>query len=174
MPSDFAHTPDYISIGRIGKSYGVHGWVHVHSSCDPADNILLYTQWMVKKKSEWVSLNVTDCKRHHTGFIAKLEAIHSPEQAKSWANKEIAIEAKQLPTLDQGEFYRHDLIGLQVTTTEDDVLGTVVEIIETGANDVFVIEGQSRHLIPYIDSAVIQIDPDNQSIIVDWDPSYDE
>ena len=85
----------------------------------------------------------------------------------------IAIEASQLPDLGNNEYYQKDLIGLTAKTTQGRILGNVVEILETGANDVFVIEGNGRHLIPYIDSAIIRIDLAERLMVVEWELTND-
>jgi len=173
MSSHASHLPQKVIIGRIGKTFGVHGWLHIHSFCEPPENITQYPQWQLGKQHRWHTRTVTDCKPHQNGYIAKFEHIDSPEEAKTWVNADIAIEASQLPDLGNNEYYQKDLIGLTAKTTQGRILGNVVEILETGANDVFVIEGNGRHLIPYIDSAIIRIDLAERLIVVEWELTND-
>ena len=75
--------------------------------------------------------------------------------------------------MQTGEYYWMDLIGLSVETQQGDLLGTIKQIMETGANDVLVVHGDRERLIPYIQDRVIkQIDLDNGLMTVDWDADF--
>jgi 16S rRNA processing protein RimM len=79
-----------------------------------------------------------------------------------------------LPTASSGEFYWADLLGLKVVNKEQDELGRVVRIIETGANDVLVVQcdDQPEILIPFIADAVVKVDVAAGVIAVDWGRDY--
>lgn len=87
---------------------------------------------------------------------------------------DIAIYRDQLPPLPDGEFYWCDLIGLDVINRAGVALGKVIEIQETGANDVLVVQqGQQSILIPFVIGAVVQeVDMEQGHMQVDWDPEY--
>jgi 16S rRNA processing protein RimM len=71
----------------------------------------------------------------------------------------LEIPESELAALPEGEYYRHQLIGLQVRDAEDQVLGTLEEILDTGANDVYVVRGETmEYLIPAIDTVVRSVD----------------
>lgn len=162
-------SPDMVIIGRIGKTHGVHGALNVHSFCEPVNNICLFSEWTLSNQRSTTAIKVLSCRPHKKGFIAKLEGINSPEDAQQWVNFEISVHASKLPALVDNQFYRRDLIGLAVTNQTQQNLGNITEVIETGANDVFVVEGATRELIPYIDSVVIDIDMKNKVVFVNWD-----
>ncbi len=87
---------------------------------------------------------------------------------------DIAIYRDQLPPLPDGEFYWCDLIGLDVINRAGVALGKVIEVQETGANDVLVVQqGQQNILIPFVIGAVVQeVDMEQGHMQVDWDPEY--
>jgi 16S rRNA processing protein RimM len=86
---------------------------------------------------------------------------------------EIGVYRSQLPAPDTDEYYWSDLVGLQVLTTQDKLLGVVDHLIETGANDVLVIHGERECLVPFIRHQVIKsVDLDAGVIRVDWDPDF--
>ena len=93
---------------------------------------------------------------------------------------EIIVAENVLPELPEGEFYWRDLIGMVVVTTKGYNLGTVSELMETGANDVLVVKanpndgfGQKERLIPYLaDQVVISVSAETKQICVDWDPGF--
>ena len=77
-----------------------------------------------------------------------------------------------MPDTEEG-YYWVDLIGLEVVTTEEVMLGTVQSMMETGANDVLVVNGDRERLIPWIEGDVVQtVDLEKGSIVVDWDPEF--
>ena len=86
---------------------------------------------------------------------------------------DIAIRREQLPELTTGEFYQADLIGMAVMDMEGKRLGKLMEIEETGANDVMVIEGEQRLLVPVVTGEIIKyVDLDKGIIQIDWNPEY--
>jgi len=104
------------------------------------------------------------------GLIAQLEGVEDRDQARALLDADIAIERSQLVDASPGEYYWHDLIGLDVCNQQNEILGQVKELLETGANDVLVVEGKHRILIPFINECyVLEIDLENSIIRVDWD-----
>ena len=87
----------------------------------------------------------------------------------------ILVKQSDLPSLPEGEFYWQQLIGLSVSN-ESGLIGEILSILETGANDVLVCknaeEGGADVLIPYIDEVVLEVDLEQGSMLVDWDKSY--
>jgi 16S rRNA processing protein RimM len=77
-----------------------------------------------------------------------------------------------LPELANNEFYWNDLIGFEVVTLSNVLLGKLETFIETGANDVMVVEGDKQRLLPYTPSVVKKVDVKQQQIIVDWDENF--
>ena len=79
----------------------------------------------------------------------------------------------QLPEPEEDEYYWTDLIGLTVNTLEGVKLGQVLRLIETGSNDVLVVNGERERLIPLLwDNVVIRVEIEKGIIVVDWDPDF--
>ncbi len=162
-----------VIVGRIGKAYGIKGWVNLHSFTQPIENILDYQPWLMNYKGTWQAIEVETCKAHGKGFVAKFAMINSPEAAKAYVNLELAVTREQLPELTEEEVYWHDLLGLTVVNKDNVELGVVRKMLETGANDVLVVQGEKEHLIPcLLKQFVLEIDLTNNRIIVDWDPEF--
>ena len=86
---------------------------------------------------------------------------------------EIGIRPDQLPLTASGEYYWRDLQGMKVVTANGELLGTVDHLIETGANDVLVVDGDRERLIPFVlDKVVMSVDLDKAEIQVDWDKDF--
>ncbi len=163
-------TPSKIAVGRLGRPYGVLGWMHIQSFTNPASNILQYTHWQIQRQGQWEKLVVEACKKHGNGFIAKISTIHSPEFARHYTNEELYIERTELPPLPEDEVYLADLMGCEVINQHQTSLGFVEDILATGSNDVILAVNpqKKRTLIPYLDEVVLSIDLTEKKIHVCW------
>jgi 16S rRNA processing protein RimM len=163
----------FIRIGKVGSTYGVHGWLRVHTYTDLDTNILKYKPWYLSNNNQqWDMVTLEDGRVHSGSIIVKLAGFNTPEQSRLLAGKIIAIHRSQLPPLNQGEYYWSDLEGLTVINKNGVILGTVSYLIETGANDVLVIKdpGNKEQAIPYLPGKVIiNVDLTAQQIHVDWE-----
>lgn len=172
------HADDMIVLGHISGLFGVQGWVKVYSHTEPRDNILRYSPWYLLIEGEWRPYPVAQGKQHGKTLIARLGSCADRDSAAALVGKEIAVSRAQLPALDEGDYYWRDLLGLQVINLGEQDLGQVTNLMETGANDVLVVESQQdgeRHerLIPFIRKQVIKnVDLEQGVIRVDWDPDY--
>ena len=159
-----------IIVGKLGKPFGVKGWLKLYSYTEPTANILHYQPWLVRQQGQWQYLSLEDAQQQGTAIVVKLPQIASPEQAALWTNSEVGIERDQLPPLVKGEYYWSDFEGLTVLTTHGETLGRVQRLFSTGANDVLVVKGSLEHLIPYVPEHIIKhIDLSKRHIIVDWE-----
>ena len=161
-------------VGKIGGVYGVKGWLKIFSFTRPSKNIFSYSPWQLKIDDVYQNINFEEFRKHGKNFLVKFSGIDNPNDAGRYINCEIAITEEQLPRLNDGEYYWRDLIAIKVINQNGDLLGKVTEIIETGANDVFVItnknKGQHKILIPYVMGLFIRdIDLTTQTMNVDWE-----
>ncbi|WP_174627102.1 ribosome maturation factor RimM [Candidatus Methylobacter favarea] len=162
-----------INVGRISGVFGVKGWVKVFSFTDPRENILIYSPWLLKKGSEIRLADIVNGKPQGKAIIAQLEGVNDRDQAASFIGWDVFIRHEQLPEAADGEYYWSDLIGLKVETIEGDQLGIVDSLLETGANDVIIVQGERERVIPFIQGqTIINIDVEAGRIIVDWDPAF--
>jgi 16S rRNA processing protein RimM len=164
----------FITVGTIGRPYGIHGWLKINSYTEPYTNILSYCPWYIFDGHSWQNTSVDDCKLHGKHIIAHFLDCDTPEQAKYLVNHQIGIKHAQLPKLSENEYYWTDLINLQVYNHHQQFLGTVDRLFATGANDVLVIKNAKReYLIPYVlTHIIINIDLVNKLIVVQWEEDY--
>lgn len=163
----------WVVIGRFGRPHGIKGFVTVHSFTEPRDNILRYTDWHVFLNYQWQPVKLLAVETHSKAIIAQVEGYPERELVTRLTNAEIAVQQDQLAELDPGEYYWHQLIGMNVLNQKGESFGTVVEILPTGANDVLVVQGEKRHLIPYLPGQfIIEIDNSQRVITVDWDLDF--
>lgn len=162
-----------VVVGRIAALYGVRGWVKVFSHTDPRDNILRYQPWMVNFNGAWQTLEHVEGRIHQQGIVARLDGYDDRDAATALLGCDIAVRPEQLARLSPGEYYWSELIGLKVITTEGVELGVVEKLLETGSNDVLVVQGERERLLPYLPgSVVIDVDKSAGVLRVDWDPEF--
>lgn len=167
------HSKQLVPVGRISGLYGVNGWVKVFSYTDPRDNIVHYSPWYLNRADGLAALEVVAGRRHGKGVIVKLAGCDDRDAAAQLVGLDIGVYRDQLPAPERGEFYWVDLIGMVVRTTDGQELGRVNHLIETGSNDVLVVDGDRERLIPFIQGSVIRsVDPGQGLIEVDWDPGF--
>jgi 16S rRNA processing protein RimM len=162
---------NFIVVGKIGSTYGVHGWLKIQVYTEFKADLLDYQPWYLQGlNDQWDPIQIEDGKLYGKGIIAKLPGIHSPEEARLLTGKTIAIARSQLAALNENEYYWSDLIGLTVIDQKGETLGKVIYLMETGSNDVLVVKGEKEHAIPFLLGKVItNIDLAKQEIRVDWE-----
>lgn len=160
-----------VGLGYISGVHGLKGWVKVFSYTDPREAIGDYPKWWLEGLEDAVT--VTTARRQGKTVVAALKGINNPEQAAGLVGKAISVPRAKLPPVDEQTYYWVDLIGLAVSNTDGQKLGTVDKMIETGANDVMVVAGDRERLIPFvIGHYVTQVDLQAGCIEVDWDPDF--
>jgi len=158
----------FITLGYIGGVFGIKGWVKVFSYTRPKSGILDYPLWYINKRP----VKVLAGHPQGQGIVAQLEGLTDRNQAALLTKQTIQIKDEQLADLDNETFYWSELLDLDVFNIDGVLFGQVKELMETGANDVMLVEdknGKHKRLIPWVWDIVIQsVDLEQQKIIVDW------
>ena len=162
-----------VILGHISGLFGVRGWVKIHSDTSPRENILSYKEWMLSQNGIGKSVRIRQGKRQGKGGIVQLEGFEDRTAAEVLIGAEISIQMDQLKPLEVNEYYWSDLMGCQVMNQQQESLGEVVTMMETGANDVMVVKRQgSEQLIPFIEPWLLDVDIEKQCITVDWEADF--
>lgn len=172
---------DPVAVGRITGVYGIKGWVKIHSSTAPLENIFDYQPWWIQARAGWQALKIVEQRRQGRGLVARIAGIDDRDQAQEICQQDILVSRSQFSNLSPGEFYWSELLGLAVYSRLGDTrvrLGKVAGFMETGANDVLVVRGDAtscdrrERLIPYADQYVLHTDLAGGEMIVAWDPAF--
>jgi 16S rRNA processing protein RimM len=164
-------TEKIVLLGHISGVHGVKGWVKIHSLTDPREAIFQYQPWLLGESHE--EIRFSEGKKHGSRLIALLEDINDREAAEGLVNRSIAVHRDQFPETEAGEFYWTDLVGLRVELEDGTVLGTLENLLATGAHDVMVVKGEKQRLIPFVQGQYVkQVDLESGLIVVDWDLDY--
>jgi 16S rRNA processing protein RimM len=156
-------------LGHISGVHGLKGWVKVHSFTDPRDAIFDYRPWWLGDRRQ--AVEIERGQPHGKTLIALLPGVTSEGEARALVGQEIRVPREALPESEAGHWYWADLIGLQVRNREGTPLGTVKRMLETGANDVMVLQGDRERLIPFVTGQVVErVDLEGGEIEVNWHP----
>ncbi|MCI0653535.1 MAG: ribosome maturation factor RimM [Methylococcaceae bacterium] len=162
-----------IKLGVISGVYGIKGWIKVYSYTNPRDNILRFPSWLLGSDAELKRFSVEEGLWHGKTAVAKLAGIETRDEATRLVGRGIFIERAALPELPESEYYWADLVGLDVFTEAGVSLGLVEDLIETGANDVLVVQGDRERLIPFVQKEIVKsVDLDRRRMVVAWDPDF--
>ncbi|OYV28822.1 MAG: hypothetical protein B7Z82_01770 [Halothiobacillus sp. 20-54-6] len=171
-----------VVVGTFGRAFGIKGWCWVTSYTRPIDGITQYREWFVVPQGgaaglQGLWMKVATFASQSNGIVAKLQGVDNRTQAEALTGAQILVPVQAFPKPAEGEYYWRDLVGCQVVHVSGQLFGVVQELIETGANDVLVVQstdGEKRErLIPFIpDTVLIAIDLTRRVITVDWDPEF--
>jgi len=163
-----------VVMGKVVGAQGIQGWVKVQTFTEYLDGLLDYSTWYVGNEQEWRPLEVLEANVHGGKvLIAKLQGIVDRTAAEKCKGLLIAVPRDSLPEQPEGEYYWSDLVGLSVENLAGEKFGNVDSLLETGANDVLVVKGESgEKLIPFIDSVIKHVSLKDKTIRVDWLADY--
>lgn len=163
-----------VIMGRIAAAHGIRGWIKIQPFTEYLDSLLDYrTWWIGPEHGPWREVRVQECEVHGKTLVAQLPDCPDRNAAEKLKGLLIAVPRSSLPEQEEGEYYWSDLIGLAVVNEAGEQLGTVANLLETGANEVLSVQGGSGEiLIPFVASAIRQVDLKNKTIRVDWSAEY--
>ncbi len=161
----------FVPLGYISGVHGIRGWVKVHSWTDPREAILDYQPWLLGEAHEPVQIRAG--RKAGKTIIAALPGVEDRDQAGALVDQEIAVRRSQLPGLQDDEYYWADLVGLEVVTSSGRSLGRITRMMETGAHDVMIVDGDRQRLIPFVPGQYVKrVDLDDGCVEVEWDPDF--
>jgi len=160
--------PEFLAVGKLGKTHGLQGEMWMNLLTDFPERLIAGKQIFLGPRH--FPCVIRTFKNYDKRSLISFEGIHTPEETLEMRNQFIYVRAAQLPELTEGDYYHHELIGMKVFDEKRQLIGTLVEIIETGANDVYVIrskeEGEREILVPAIDDVVLHVEPEDRTMVV--------
>jgi len=168
---------DFILIATIGRSKGLKGEFFINSLCNPKENLINYSNFLIGNSKDPIKLEYI--KNLNSKLISKISSINDIDSIKELTNKELFIHKSELPKLPEDEIYWHDLIGMKVINMIKEDLGIIDEVNNYGSSDILkVIPSESSidnelRLIPYVkDKYINSISIEKNQINVDWAKDY--
>jgi len=156
--SPSAGEPALLVVGKIRRPHGVGGEALVEIYTDFPERLAPKTLIFVGAAHQ--PLTIRKRRPHKDGLLLAFEDITTPEQVGLLRNLMISIPAADRPPLPEGEYYHHQILGLSVVDEDGQELGKLAEILETGANDVYVVtrDDGTELLLPAISDVLLDVD----------------
>lgn len=149
--------PEYLVIGFLRRPHGVKGEIIMDVHTDFPER--LKTGMTVFVGDDYQPMVIASRRPHGSGMLVRFRGIKSPEEAGLYRNTWVYVPTANRPQLPEGEYYHHQLVGLAVVTEEGRELGVLADILETGANDVYVVRDADGNetLLPAIPSVILEV-----------------
>jgi len=176
---------DAIEVGRIADAWGVKGWFKVLSHSANPEALFASKSWYLLPSEKGLKafdgcalLRVKEAKEHSASVVANAQDVLDRDAAEALRGSRIFVSRASFPAAADDEYYWVDLIGLDVINRQDEALGTVKELLSTGAQTVLVLEhpGQDgkpqERMIPFVSAYVDDVDLKARRIRVDWQLDY--
>jgi 16S rRNA processing protein RimM len=150
--------PIFLAVGRLGRPYGLHGEIYLHILTDFPER--LKSGVTVFVGPDYQTMEIANARLLQNKLRIFLKGIADRDQASKLSSQMVFVRTLDIPPLPEGEYYYHQLIGLQVVTEQGLELGKIEEIIATGANDVYVVRSVEggEVLVPAIDEVIRSVD----------------
>ena len=156
-----------LEVGQIVNTYGIKGFVKVVPLVDNNNQFKSFKTLYIQEKKSLKELHIEEVKFSKNLVLLKFKSVDTIEQAEGLRN--VYLQAKRSDIkLEKGAYFIVDLIGLEVYTEEGNLLGILKEVLQPGANDVYVVENEEKKqiLLPVIPDVVKEVDIDGKKVIV--------
>lgn len=157
----------YLAIGKVIRAHGVRGEISVTVLTEFPERFAS-TEWVyLGNEFEADPYQLEGYRWHKRKVLLKLAGVTDRTQAEQLKGQFVQIPLENAMPLPEGSYYLYQLLGLEVVTTDGNVLGPIVDIIETGANDVYVVDNEQRQiLLPAIPDVVQSVDLEEGRMLI--------
>jgi len=175
---------DAIEVGRIADAWGIKGWFKVLPYSADSEALFSSKCWFLmpsekgaKTFSGVAKLAIVEAKIHSNTVVASARAVDDRTAAEALRGSRIFVSRSSFPTVAKDEYYWVDLIGLEVVNREGVALGTVKELLSTGAQTVLVMDYEQtgkthERMIPFVAIYIDDVDLTARRILVDWQVDF--
>ena len=154
---------DLIKIAKIVSAHGLNGEVKIFPYTDDLNGFKEYKKIYVDGEE----LEIISQKIASKFIVLKLKGFDYIDDVKRLIDKDAFIDKAQMPSLNEGEYYIHELIAMEVYSEANEFIGTVKDVMETGANHVLVVDHDGKEaLIPFVKAFIKELDLKNKKIKV--------
>lgn len=157
-----------LRVGVISSTHGVRGEVKVYPTTSDVNRFKDLKKVVLDTGREYLNLEISGVKFFKNQVILKFKGIDNINDIEKYKGKDLLVNREDAVPLEENENYVADLIGLTVVTEDGETLGELTEVMETGANDVYVIgtEDGRELLIPAIRDCILDVDLENEVMTV--------
>jgi 16S rRNA processing protein RimM len=150
--------PVYLTVGFLRRPHGIHGEIIMDLHTDFPERLKRGRKLLVSEEHK--PLTIQSVRPHQNGVLIKFDGIDTSDDAGQFRNQWVYVKASDVPPLPEGQIYQYELYGFEVVEDSGNPLGQLVEILETGANNVYVVRDDSGReiLLPAIPSVILELD----------------
>jgi len=181
-----AFPDDAVEVGRVVGAWGVKGWIRIQPFSSDPKALFSSRRWFVRRPDApgpqtgtWPPLlRVTQARSHGDGVVATVQEVPDRAAAEALKGARLFVARSSFPTAGDGEYYWVDLIGLAVHNRDGVLLGTVSDLLDTGAHSVLRVQrpdarseaplDERERLIPFVAAYIDEVDLAGRRIRVDW------
>ena len=158
----------YLEIGQIVNTFGIKGMVKIKPYTDDNNRFNRLKKIYISNKNGKKEYQIQEIKYHKNMVLMKLEGVDTPEQADLLRQSYLLVDRADEEPLEEGVYYIVDLLGLEVYTDDNKLLGKVDDIFNTGSNDIYVVKDEmgKQILLPGIPDVLKNVDLEKGRITV--------
>lgn len=154
-------------VGVIANTHGIAGEVKVFPTTQDAKRFQYLKEVLLDTGREWLPLEVKNVRFFKNLVIVKFKGIDNINDIEKYKGKDLYVTRENAIPLEEDEYYLADIIGATVYTEEEKEFGVLKDVLETGANLVYVVEHEGKEvLLPVIKDCVKEIDVENKKVVV--------
>lgn len=192
LDDDIAWPEDAVEVARIGEAWGIQGGFKVQPFSGDPQALFCTKRWFLRpaevqpgaavrpgappvaRLSAPRTLKIKNAREQGDTIVATADGITDRNGAETLRGARVFVSRSAFPTPDSDEFYWIDLMGLTVVNRQDEVLGTVADLIDTGAHSVLrcVDEANTERLIPFVSAYIDSVSLADKRIVADWGLDY--
>jgi 16S rRNA processing protein RimM len=155
----------YQLVGRVVAVRGLHGEMRVDLTDPEATQFLQAGEIYIGE--DHLRLKVRQARLFKRQGLLQVEGVDDRDNAEFWRDAQLYVPAGEVASLDEDEYYYRQIVGLSVFTEEGEELGRVIDVLPTGANDVYVVKGADGEiLLPAIKEVILHVDLDRGALLV--------
>lgn len=155
---------EYLEAGKIVTTHGIKGEVKIMPYTDTPELLCEFNRLFMGRNHD--EIHIEKSRVFKNTVIVKIEGVDTPEYAEKLRNKILFMHRDDLE-LNEDTYFIQDLIGMKVRDAETGfIYGKITDVMQTGANDVYVIQGEREYLVPAIPDVVISTDIDNNIMLI--------
>ena len=159
---------DLLQIGVITTTHGIRGEVKVYPTTDDVHRFEELNSLLLDTGREYRELEIQNVKYFKNLVILKFKGIDNINDIEMYKRRELWVPREEAQELDEDEYYIADLIGMDVVLEDGSHFGTLKDVMETGANDVYVVEDENGKevLLPAIKECILDVDVEKNSMTI--------
>lgn len=164
---------NWVAMGYVKGAFGIKGWLKVKADTEYADSLLDYPEWRLRRDADVRTLALESGKVAGDELQVKFTGIDDRDAAALLRGYTVEIARADFAPAEADEYYWADLVGMNVQNRAGENLGKVVNLMDTGAHDVLVVEGDfGQKLIPFVSHYIDDVDSGKRVITADWGVDY--